>query len=410
MSIDGWSVGPFGLDSGKGATLSDLRTVLMVVHHLTAATRLADVAPLVERDRRIQTLYTVAPTSLLSAGTGRHLAASGAVVIPFAQATQTRFDLAVAAGDGALERLHAPVLTLQHGAGPGTVARRFEGAGLAAEPPIAGLRREAVVLGGRVIPSVLALAHRDHRRVLARICPEALPVTRIVGDPAYDRLLDSRPFRDRYRAALDVDDGRRLVVVSSTWGARSLLGRHRDLVRHLALDLPSERYRIVMAVHPVVWAWHGSRQLTAWFDDCLRLGVGLLPFQEGWRAALVAADLVIGDHGSVTRYAASSGVPVLLGAFPSGHALPGSLSERMGRHAPHLLPDRPLLPQVEEAVENPRPRKSLSGLVTSEPGRAAVLLRREMYALMNLEEPAEPPPPEPVPLPITVHRERSLLP
>jgi hypothetical protein len=401
MTGDGWSIGPFGLDGNKGATLSGLRTVLMVVHHLTAATRLADVAPLVERDRRIQTVYTVAPSSALAAGTARHLAASGALTIPFAQAAQTRFDLAVAAGDGALERVHAPVLMLQHGMGPGKLARRWDGAGPPAARPVAGMRREAFVAGGRVVPSVLALAHEEHRCALARVCPEALPVVRIVGDIAFDRLRAGLSLRERYRAAFGVGDGvgdgRRLVVVSSTWGPQALLGRHRDLVRRLVAELPDE-YRIVVAVHPVTWGFHGFRQLRAWFDDCLRLGVGLLPFEEGWRAAIAAADLVVGDHGSVSVYAAASGVPVLLGAFPEGDVLPGSLSDLLGRRVPHLVPERPLLDQVRCAMGRPA-AVELRGRLTSEPGRAAVLLRREMYALMGLAEPAEPPETDPPPLP-----------
>jgi hypothetical protein len=397
MTCDGWSIGPFGLDGSKGATLSGLRTVLMVVHHLTAATRLADVAPLVERDRRIQTVYTVAPSSALAAGAARHLAASGALTIPFAQAAQTRFDLAVAAGDGGLERVHAPVLMLQHGMGPGKLARRWDGAGPQATRPVAGMRREAFVAGGRVIPSVLALAHADHRWPLARVCPEALPVVRIVGDIAFDRLAAGLALRERYRAAFGVGDGRRLVMVSSTWGPQALLGRHRDLVRRLVAELPDE-YRIVVAVHPVTWGFHGFRQLRAWFDDCLRLGVGLLPFEEGWRAAIAAADLVVGDQGSVTVYGAAAGVPVLLGTFPEGDVLPGSLSDLLGRSVPRLAPDRPLLDQVRDAMGRP----AVAGLrarLTSEPGRAAALLRREMYTLMGLAEPAEPPETEPPPLP-----------
>ncbi|MFA1541429.1 hypothetical protein [Actinomadura monticuli] len=396
MTVE-WSIGPFGLDGEKGATLSGLRTVLMVVHHLTAATRLADVAPLVERDRRVQTVYTVAPASAVGAGTARHLAASGALVVPFAQAAQTRFDLAVAAGDGGLERLHAPVLVLQHGMGPGKLARRWDGTGPEAARPVAGMRREAIVAGGRVIPSVLGLAHRDHRRTLARVCPEALPVARIVGDLAFDRLLQGMPLRERYRAALGVD-GRQLVVVSSTWGPEALLGRNRDLVRRLAAELPADGYRIVLAVHPVTWGFHGFRQLRAWFDDCLRLGVGLLPFEEGWRAALAAADLVVGDHGSVSAYAAGAGIPLLLGAFPASDVVPRSLSDLLGRRVPHLAPDRPLLQQVRDAIGAPV-AKDLRGRLTSEPGRAAVLLRREMYRLMRVDEPAEPPVTDPPPLP-----------
>jgi hypothetical protein len=50
-----WMPGPFGLDARRAATYSPERTVLTVVHHMTAATRLADIAPLLECDRRIQT-------------------------------------------------------------------------------------------------------------------------------------------------------------------------------------------------------------------------------------------------------------------------------------------------------------------------------------------------------------------
>src|ERR1700744_2650893 len=66
MSSEGarWAIGPFGLDAGRAATYSPERTVLAVVHHMTAASRLADVIPLLERDRRIQVIYACPPTSM----------------------------------------------------------------------------------------------------------------------------------------------------------------------------------------------------------------------------------------------------------------------------------------------------------------------------------------------------------
>lgn len=407
MSCDGWSAGPFGLDAAMGATLPTQRTVLVVVHHLTAATRLADVVPLVERDRRIQAVYTVAPSSVLSAGVADHLHASGNLVIPYKQAVQTSFHLALAAGDGGLERIHAPVLHLQHGMGPAVLSHRWAGAGLAAPRPVAGLRREALVNGGRVIPSLITLAHHDHRRRLLEVCPEAAPAVRVVGDPAYDRLVASTPLRERYRRALGVADGRRLVVVSSTWGPRALLGRNHDLLRRLATELPQDQYAIVAVLHPTTWTWHGRKQMIAWFDDCLRLGVGLLPPEEGWRAALAAADLVVGDHGSVSYYAGALGAPVMLAAFPDDDVLPGSQADLLRRLAPRLSPERPLLPQVQACLEGHRPcvGAMLRDRLTSEPDRAAALLRRMMYELLRLEEPPDPPPVDPVPLPEVIgHR------
>jgi hypothetical protein len=90
-----WAIGPFGLDAGRAATYSPERTVLAVVHHMTAANRLADVMPLVESDRRIQVIYTCPPTSIFPGWAQDYLRRMGAVVIPWQQAVQQRFDLAV---------------------------------------------------------------------------------------------------------------------------------------------------------------------------------------------------------------------------------------------------------------------------------------------------------------------------
>src|SRR5262245_64530695 len=111
MSYNEWIRGPFGLDAAKGATVPGHRKVLAVVHHLTAATRLADVLPLLENDRRIQVAYTVAPASIFHRGLAEYLRALGGLVLPWEQATQLGFDLAIAASHGMLENLHAPVLT-----------------------------------------------------------------------------------------------------------------------------------------------------------------------------------------------------------------------------------------------------------------------------------------------------------
>ncbi|MFC5754542.1 hypothetical protein [Actinomadura rugatobispora] len=378
--------------------------MLAVVHHLTAVTRLNDVLTLVEPDQRVQTVHTVAPSSVFSRGVVDHLRATGACLVPFDHATQMPWDLAVAAGDGALERLHAPVLHLQHGMGPTMLSRRWAGAGDAASRPVAGLRREAFVAGGRVIPSTIALAHHDHRNRLLEVCPEAGSAVRVVGDPAFDRLSKSRPSRAAYREALGVAGDRRLVLVSSTWGPRGLFGVDRELIRRLAAELPPERYAVVVALHPSIWSWHGRRQTIAWCAAGMRAGADLLPPHEGWRAALVAADLVVGDYGTATYFGAALGTPVLLATFPDGDAFPASQAELLGRLVPRLDPERPLLPQIEthaglRAQGGPSIGAVLRDRLTSEPGRSAVLLRREIYRLLRLEEPPDPPLLDPVPMP-----------
>src|SRR5580700_2829913 len=109
--------GPFGLDAQRGQTLRYQRTVLVVVHTVTAGTRLADVVPLLEPDLRVQVVFTYAPSALISGGVQEYLDRLGGVVVSWQQATQMPFDLALAASDGLLEWVHAPVMTMLHGVG-----------------------------------------------------------------------------------------------------------------------------------------------------------------------------------------------------------------------------------------------------------------------------------------------------
>ncbi|MEK8169536.1 hypothetical protein NKH77_06210 [Streptomyces sp. M19] len=70
---------------------------------------------------------------------------------------------------------------------------------------------------------------------------------------------------------------------------------------------------------------------------------------HGWRPALVAADAVVGDHGSVTLYGAALDKPTVLAAFGSD-AVPGTAGAALAETAPRLDPYRSPYEQVEEAV------------------------------------------------------------
>ncbi|MEV7490801.1 hypothetical protein AB0O08_08530 [Streptomyces anulatus] len=152
----------------------------------------------------------------------------------------------------------------------------------------------------------------------------------LAGDPCFDRMLAARPYRDRFRRALGVGRGQRLVLLNSTWSPQSLLGDGEGegaggtggddalpaLLPRLASELPADEYRVAAVLHPNIWHGHGPGQIRAWLDRARRAGLALIDPLEDWRQALLAADVVIGDHGSVTYYAAALGTPVLLGAAP----------------------------------------------------------------------------------------------
>lgn len=389
-----WIRGPVGMDAGRRTTMSGCRTVLVLVPHVTAGTRLLDLVPLLEADHRVQIVFSVPDGVGSWHGTTEFVRRQGGLVLPWHQAVQVEFDLVLAASRTDIDRVHGKVLTVPHGASCARSALHSPKSGSTGFP-MHGLDRQELMRDGRVVPAALCLTHDSELKLLRISCPEAVPVAVVTGDLCLDRMVASKPFRAHYRRALRVHDTQKLVVVSSTWGPRSTFGRHPGLIRALIDQLPPSDYVVASVLHPNISTVHGHRQVQAWLSDCVRDGLRLLPPEEGWRAAMVAADHVVGDHGSTTQYAAAIGIPVTLAVPVDGQVRPGSLAEAVGEFAPALDTGRRLQPQLSQAVDGPR----IAELMTSRPGRAGAILRSTMYRLLELDEPARQVPVSPVPLP-----------
>lgn len=404
MAGDLWLNGPVGLDAHSRVLHRGCRTVLVVVPFMVAGIRLMDVLALLESDHRVVVMFTVAPApnGSICHGAEEFVRMQGGLLLPWRQAVQCEFDLVLAASETAVAQLHGRVMLLPHGAGAVQSRLRARSAGPDAEPTH-GLDRGSLVHRGRLVPAALALTHDDELSLLRKSCPEAVPVAVVAGDVCFDRLVASVPWRDSYRRALGVREDQKLVVVTSTWQPESALGSHPDLLDRLLLELPGARYRVAAVLHPNIWGVLGALQVRAWLADCLRAGLLLLPPQEGWRAALASADVVVGDHGSVTSYGAAIGAPVMLAPSAcEGLLRPGSLADVVRAEAVRLRMDRPLARQFREVVHGHRldQQRRIAGLITSVPGRAAGILRRTMYRLLDLPEPCRALTNAPAPLPI----------
>ncbi|MER5278077.1 hypothetical protein ABT025_20315 [Streptomyces sp. NPDC002809] len=428
--LDGWVRVPVGGDAARWVTRGACLRVLIVVHNVTAATRLLDVLPLFDDDLRIQLLATCPGSSAFSAGTAELLAETGVPVLPWEQATQTPVDLVLSASfGGQLEAFRGKLAVLSHGVGytkrlatPDTGHRTPDtGSGPGPGPdgvPVFGNAPQWVLADDGVpLADALVLSHPEQVDRLRAACPEAAPTAVLAGDPCFDRMLAARPYRERFRRALGVRAGQRLIVLSSTWNPESLFGDGRGdeggrsdggtggsdvlsaLLPRLAREFPVDEYRFAAVLHPNIWHGHGPGQVRAWLDRARRCGLVLVDPLEGWRQALLAADAVIGDHGSVTYYAAALGIPVLLAAAPLHELDPGAPISAFMREAPRLAPGEPLREQVERLVDRHRPLPGPAGFTTSVPGEAAVRLRALFYSMMGAAEPEWAATLEPLPLP-----------
>lgn len=422
---------PVGEDAARWRTRAGGRTVLFVVHNVTSATRLLDVLPLFDDAFDVQCLATCTGSSPFQDGVPELFAAAGLPVVPWEQAKELAaeglVDLAVAASyGGELQAFQGKLTILSHGVGynkrlaaPDTghrtpdTGRGERGPGVRtpvagergpeAGAPVFGTAPEWVLHEGRPLATATVLSHPEQLDRLRRDCPEAAATAVLAGDPCFDRMLALRHRRAALRRAFGAGDGRRLVVLNSTWGRSSLAGTDAfpSLLRELTETLPVDEYRLCAVLHPNIWYGHGPGQVRRWLRRAEDSGLTLVDPLGPWRQAVAAADCVIGDHGSVTYYAAALGLPVLLGTFAHQDLDPASPVAALGRAAPHLRPGAPLWAQLDAVIDGHVPGRydGFAAATSAHPGESARLLRSLFHSLLRLPEPARPSRLDPLPTP-----------
>ncbi|GAB3469231.1 hypothetical protein GCM10027436_85810 [Actinophytocola sediminis] len=372
--------------------MAAVRTVLVVVRSPVALNRLLDILPVFDGDTRVQLVFTVDHGSRFAVGLGARLVAAGARLISWEEAVAGSFDLALAASDnGDLHRLTTRLVLFPHGVGYQRFAAHERGA-------VSGLRRSTLVRDDRIVPNRIVVSHPSQLDVVRAVEPRLLPRVVVAGDPCFDRIRLSAPRRDRYSPAFDAR-GRQLVVLCSTWGRHSLFGRQPDLPARVVAELDADHYRTALVLHPNVWSRHGARQVQAWLRPALDAGLVLVPPDDGWRAALIAADLVVSDHGSLTSYAAGAGVSVLLAEDGGPEVVPGSPGDLLRQRLPRLRRDTSLRDQIAFAASQDVAVPDIVETLFAHQGRSLERLRGLLYGTLPLTPPPLPVRLRPVPVP-----------
>ncbi|MFJ2911094.1 hypothetical protein ACIO8F_17125 [Streptomyces sp. NPDC087228] len=353
----------------------------------------------------IEKYYTVNPGSAFGDGLGEYLRALGVRVLTWEEATRRSFDLAVSCSvHPTMRRLDAPLMVLPHGAGYNRLVA--ESTGDSRVP--AGLSRRELMWRGKVVPAAIGVSHQEQIDRLAATCPEAVPYAVTVGDWCFQRIRASMSRRDHYRARLGAVDGRRLVVIHSTWSSHSLLGRHPGLPLRLVTSLPVDEFAVAAVFHPNVWARHTPDGVFDRLAEAMDAGLMIIPPQEGWRAAVVASDWVVGDHGSTSFYSAAADRVTLLAATGLDELDPASPAAAFAHRAPRLDPDGDVYAQLMDAARRYHPEdlrpvvdRQLASVDTS--GATTQELMYAFLAARGVRTPRHAPHPAPVPAPEPAH-------
>lgn len=320
------------------------RVVLGVSRNVTSAVRLLDALEGFRGDPRIEVLFLIDGRSSYRSGVDSFLHEAGVRVVSQQDAATRHVDLVLTASANVDPLVaDAPMVVVPHGVG-------FHKSSVIMRDGV--VRPSGVVPsssgGGRVLTVVTSHRQRRELEALGGVHRESV----VVRDDFFARLTGARESRERYRRLLGVRPGQRLVVVSSTWGDESLWRRWQQLPTRLLAELPADEFMVAAILHPNVWADLGAWQVRTWLADALDSGLLLVPAERGWHGVLAAADVLIGDHGSVTFYGAALGLPVLLGTF-GAEATPGTTAEELGERLPWLRWDESLEVQLREALASP---------------------------------------------------------
>ncbi|GLF96560.1 translation initiation factor 2 [Streptomyces yaizuensis] len=378
------------------------QAVLVAVRSAGALHRLLDVLPVFDGDERIAVRFTLVPGSAFDVDALAALERSGARTVGWDEARGTRHDLILTASTkGALRVLSGPRVVLPHGAG---YNKTVGGDGSPHLP--SGLDPHYLLADGEPWATLHALAHDDQLTRLGTHCPAAAARATVVGDPTLDRLLGSLAHREDYRSALGTG-GRRLVVLTSTWGPESLLARRPELPGELVARLPHDAYQLALVLHPNEHSRIGTFDLTRHLAPALTAGLVLAGPYEEWAALLVAADAVVTDHGSTALYAAALGRP-LIGAYDGGSELiPGSPMDRLLARVPRLAEPSGLESALDAAAA--QETRGFADAAFALPGRCLPRLRQELYRLLGLRPRAVPVAPRALPRPAAVPRRPAAL-
>ncbi len=368
--------------------------LLVVVRNFTSLDRVLELLHALTEDLCLAIKFVVDAGSKFANGITERLRSLGMDVISWEQARQQPWDAIYAAHvDKRLAQLRGPLLVTAHGVSYNRI--RSESTGGDTSYP-AGLSPFELTAGGQVYPAFIGLGHPEQ---LSRIFPEGRAHAVLVGDLVMDKLVANRHQRRKIRDQLGVGD-RQLICVSSTWGDHSTVGTQLSMVKRLVAELPSDEYVVALVAHPNVWIGGSPYELRMEFDDQLDSGLLLIDL-TCWQAALVAADLLIGDHGSVSNYAAGLGLPVLIAADGDAELHPASPVSWLHARLPRVDHAAPLRRQVERVLaEHRRDRwREYTQEIFGLPGKGLEATANAVRALMNVPPLRRTPRPKAVRMP-----------
>lgn len=170
--------------------------------------------------------------------------------------------------------------------------------------------------------------------------PAFSDVVTVVGNLKCDLILEQSRQRDDIRCKLGVNPDEKLILVASTFGPNCLFNVVGDALL-AEIDRLSGQYRFVLTIHPLEYAanlpnkpsW-GERLSVFKDKGCLVITPG-----ESWEPYMIASDVIITDHTSLSLYGLVLEHPYIFSPIPDTVISQETLTWQLRKFSPILNSD-----------------------------------------------------------------------
>ncbi|MBI2870418.1 MAG: CDP-glycerol glycerophosphotransferase family protein [Candidatus Omnitrophica bacterium] len=219
--------------------------------------------------------------------------------------------------------------------------------------------------------------------------PDFYPVVRAVGSLLMDEMLNGhRRSREEVLKEINLDPGRRTMMIASTWGPFSLIeNQGMELVKKL--PALCAKYNVILSLHLLnygIWPSEG-RNWKPILDKVKVKNLYIIPPGIGGHLYMEAADLLVTDHSSVGLYFPAYARPIIYYQRPDLKLDGVSLTHELRSVSYCVRDTSSLSADIGRALSNfdVRPMEELADKIASYPGRAQERYLEELLSLMGMD-------------------------
>lgn len=218
--------------------------------------------------------------------------------------------------------------------------------------------------------------------------PELSETVKVVGNINFDKLKNLDNQRAKIRSRLGFDDKDAVVFVMSTWGPNCLWQSTKNDILPEMIELRNE-FRFILSAHPNEYRPNSfdGQQCGKYLQEQRQNGFVVLGPSEDWQDYIIACDIIVSDHTSLAIYGALLGRPIVYISIADELIVKDGIVWRLREISPVIRKDCSNLRECLFKAQNDYPANKLNQLskdIISYPGQSQTLVKKELYALLQL--------------------------